>query len=289
MAQLLTTHFNSRQYMESTQFELFYYEDTNLKNVKKHSHDYYEFYFFLEGDISMHINKKTYHLQENDVIIIPPNTSHYLTNNNEKIPYRRFVFWISEDFYQQFASLSSDFTYVIDQAIQHKQYVYHNSTVNFNAIQAKLFRLFEEMRFTRFGKVTKIRLCIEDLILHINRMAYENTHSNEPVKQRSLAVNLIQHIENHLHDDLSLDHLSEVFYVSKYHISHVFKETFGISIHQFITKKRLERCKDGLLAGLDVTKNYHLIGFKDYSSFYRAFKKEYGLSPKDFMEIHSVK
>lgn len=37
-----------------------------------------------------------------------------------------------------------------------------------------------------------------------------------------------------------------------------------------------------------VTKVYLLFGFHDYSSFYRSFKKEYGISPKDFKELHTV-
>ena len=40
-------------------------------------------------------------------------------------------------------------------------------------------------------------------------------------------------------EDLTLDHLSQIFGVSKYHISHVFKANLGISVHQFITKKRV--------------------------------------------------
>ena len=40
------TAFDTRQYMVSKDFEIFYYEDTHFSNVRNHSHNYYEFYFF---------------------------------------------------------------------------------------------------------------------------------------------------------------------------------------------------------------------------------------------------
>ena len=76
--------------------------------------------------------------------------------------------------------------------------------------------------------------------------------------------------------------------MSKYHIAHVFKDEIGMSIHQYISKKRLARCREALLGDVPVTKVYLLFGFHDYSSFYRAFKKEYGISPKDFKKLHTV-
>ena len=60
------------------------------------------------------------------------------------------------------------------------------------------------------------------------------------------------------------------------------------TIRQYISKKRLARCREAMLGDVPVTKVYLLFGFHDYSSFYRAFKKEYGISPKDFKELHTV-
>ena len=82
-----------------------------------------------------------------------------------------------------------------------------------------------------------------------------------------------------------MERLADEFYVSKYHIAHVFKENVGLSIHQYITKKRLCLCQEAIRAKMNITEVYHAYGFGDYSSFYRAFKKEFGISPKEFRDI----
>lgn len=48
MAKKLETRFQTRQYMLSKDFEIYYYNDHTLSKVELHSHDYYEFYFFLK-------------------------------------------------------------------------------------------------------------------------------------------------------------------------------------------------------------------------------------------------
>ena len=119
-----------------------------------------------------------------------------------------------------------------------------------------------------------------------NRRYYRITEQGSA--QLSLYEQLCFYIDEHLSEDLSLERLAAELFVSKYHIAHVFKDEIGMSIHQYISKKRLARCREALLGDVPVTKVYLLFGFHDYSSFYRAFKKEYGISPKDFKELHTV-
>ena len=54
------SQFNPRQYMVSKDFEIFYYDDTNFSNVKSHTHDYYEFYFFLQGEIDLMVSGRAF-------------------------------------------------------------------------------------------------------------------------------------------------------------------------------------------------------------------------------------
>ena len=55
-----------------------------------------------------------------------------------------------------------------------------------------------------------------------------------------------------------------------------------------VTQKRLAMCRDALLTEENISTIIHSYGFKDYSSFYRAFKKEYGISPKEYKEVHAL-
>lgn len=81
----------------------------------------------------------------------------------------------------------------------------------FNALSAKIFRLIEEIHADRFGKAAKIELCVNDLMLHINRAVYEAEHPAARKDASGLYDGILQYIESHLDEDLSLDSLSKAF------------------------------------------------------------------------------
>lgn len=285
MKKNLQTAFSTRQHMLSKDFEIYYYSDNHLYNIKSHVHDYYEFYFFLEGEVSIWIDKECYPVHTGDMILIPPGTPHFATVHNYEIPYRRFVFWIRQAYLKKLSITSADYVYLTQLADTAKHYIFHYETLAFHTLQAKVFQLIEEIHSEHFGKEVKISLCVNDLILYLNRTVYESLHPKTQREEQNLYQNLLQYIENHIKEELSLDRLAMEFYASKYHIAHVFKENLGISIHQFIIKKRLLMCRDAICSNTDIGEACLMYGFKDYSSFYRAFKKEFGLCPKEYQQI----
>lgn len=288
MPRNLQTPFSTRQYMLSRDFEIYYYSNQDLTSVSSHAHDYYEFYIFLEGHMTLYIQNTSYRLQNGDMVLVPPHTPHRAVIHDAQVPYRRFVFWISTDYCNQLIQLSSDYGYLMQHVLLTKKYVHHYDPVAFQALQSKALRLIEELQTSRFGKQAKLAICVSDLVLHLNRSVYEMEHPAAGQIPKSLYQNLLDYIETHLTEPLSLDQLAGNFYVSKYYISHLFKENLGLSVHQYILKKRLSMCRDALLTNTTISDIYLLYGFKDYSSFFRAFKKAYGLSPKEYREIFQI-
>ena len=289
MKKNLQSVFNTRQYMVSKDFEIYYYNDHDLTKVNRHTHNYYEFYFFLEGDISIQIDKETFPIKHGDILLVPPMLPHRPIIHSLEIPYRRFVLWVSCDYWNHLMQISPDYGYLMQYVQTSRQYIFHNDPITFNTVQSKILRLLEEIHSERFGRSAQISLCVNDLVLCLNRLIYERTVPHPQNEELDLYQQLLKYIEQHLDEDLSLETLSKKFYVSKYHIAHIFTDNLGISIHQYITKKRLTLCREAILGKSSITEVYMTFGFGDYSSFYRAFKKEYGISPKDYRDMHITK
>ena len=263
MKKSLRAEFTRRQYMLSKDFELYYYSDKNLPQGESHTHPYYEFYFFLEGEVSIQVEDQTYPLHAGDIVLIPPKISHQALIHQSGVPYRRFVLWISKQYCDQLGELSEDYLYFIGHVTKTKEYVLHNDMITFNTIQAKVFSLLEEIHSKPFGFEPQITIDVNDLMLHLSRIAYEQTHSDFSSGGKNLYQNITDYIEQHLDETLTLDGLAKEFYVSKYHICHVFKD-------------------------MSISAVYQSFGFKDYSGFYRAFKKEFGISPKEYRDSEHV-
>ncbi|MCI9041570.1 AraC family transcriptional regulator [Dubosiella newyorkensis] len=288
MKEKLRTEFNQRQSMIQPDFELYYYTDTNLQSVNTHKHDYYEILFFLEGDVSTIVNGESYSLEPGDLLIVPPNVFHQTKINTTKVPYRRFTLWISTAFYQKMVHLDPSFGYWEKPVVEEKKYHYHLDNITSYNIQSKIVRLLESLHYDEFGKHAYERLCCSDVMLSINQLLYEQDHPYELKEGQSLAESLFNYIKMHIDEDISLESLAKTFYISKYYISHLFKSHVGMSVHQYIIKKRLNLVCSAILSDMEITKACEQAGFKNYSNFYRAFVKEYGVSPKEYKEKHRI-
>ena len=282
MGQKITSEFITRQFMNSMDFELYYYEDAKQPPVIQHTHDYYELYFFFEGNVNYVIQDKTYHLSTGDFLILPPKLSHGPIFLDFCRPYRRFVVWIHPEFFHQIMNQWEDLYQCFRYAISEHCYHYHTGALTFQEIQGRLVQIITEKKSSVCFHQTEAQLLLASLLVKLNRIIYEQNHSIVTKAEVDRYQMICNYIAQNLDSDLSLATLSQQFFLSKYYIAHLFKQTIGISLHQYIIKKRLESIQLAILSGAVISDVYLQYGFKDYSSFYRAFKKEFGCSPKEF-------
>ena len=277
-----STAFNPRQYMLSRDFEIYYYSDLHFQSVGSHAHDYYEFYFFVEGAVTMELGGRRYPLRQGDVIVVPPGVEHRALLTDPSAPYRRFVFWLSRDYVQALAQQSSDYMLPIKRAEAAQGRLWHFDLLTFNTLRGELFALLDELHAERFGKQAQVSLYISGLLLHLSRLVYEQAHRPAQGGSVSTYAAVTAFIDTHLEEELSLDRLAQEFYLSKYYIAHLFQSSVGMTVHRYITKKRLAACAAAIQSGAKIIEVYLTYGFTDYSAFYRAFQKEYGMSPSAY-------
>ncbi len=286
MKKKLSTEFNTRQYLKDPNYEIFYYHDVGLHHISPHAHSHYEFYFLLEGNLDYQIDDLTYDLKPGDFLLIPPGRKHKPLIHSEEIPYRRIVLWFSQAYYERLLAHCGDFAYGYQFALSRRQYRFRHDFITSQDIQGKLFELIEEIQGQQSFHDLHCELKMAAFLAYINRLIYEMNTPAAAAHETPLYLRLCDYINTHLTEDLSLDVLAKEFFSSKYHISHSFKEHMGLGIHQYITKKRLHAIKSGIPFGTPLTQLASDYGFLDYTSFYRAFKKEYDLSPKEYREQH---
>ena len=95
---------------------------------------------------------------------------------------------------------------------------------------------------------------------------------------------VLAYINEHYNEPLTLDMLSEKFFISKYHLLRKFDAQVGTTVHRYILQKRLLIAKQLLAGGVAPNEACGYCGFGDYANFYRAFRSEYGTTPRQYIQ-----
>ena len=123
-----------------------------------------------------------------------------------------------------------------------------------------------------------------ELVTMLYRATVDKRATQLKSEKPELLEKILTFIESSLAQNLSLDDTGKRFFVSRSTISNTFRKEMGISFYQYVTQRRLVATKNLILENIPMEIIAGKVGFSDYSSFYRAFKSEYGISPLQFRE-----
>lgn len=275
--------FEVRQTMHNKTFEVFRYKDSYPKEVMLHHHDFYEVYFFLSGNVQYNIESRSYLLTPGDVLLISPMELHQPMFGPEHREYERIVLWIDKQFLEGFSIPGQPFTECFDTENPYHTNLLRPEGVNRQFLTFLLEQLISESSTNDpYAEVASLT-CLAQVLVQLNRLVLKQRKEENIAGPDSTVYNVLGYINEHYSENLSLDDLANRFFISKYHLAREFQRLVGTSVHRYIVQKRLVMAKQMLSTGRPSSEVYQHCGFGDYSNFYRAFKAEYQISPKEFV------
>lgn len=253
-------------------------EQPSNEHFRLHFHDNYEIYVFLEGDTRYVLEENIYSLNPWDMIIIRKNQMHRAFHNSPA-PYRRIVLRVFSEFFQANHCAEYETAFLN---------ISHQSGSKIDAETVRSSGLYDA--FLRAKKYSHdfaepdtpiVRSIIVEILYLINHIkSYSTSDISDPRLKE-----IITYLNEHYTETVSLDRLAQEFYLSKYHLCHLFSEATGLTVHQYITNKRLTLSDELIKGGKTINEAAEAAGFNNYSSFYRAYKKKYGTSPKESLGL----
>ena len=275
--------FDTRQTMRGSTFEIFRYKDAYLKEVALHHHDFYEVYFFLSGNVQYNIESRSYLLTPGDVLLISPMELHQPMFGAEYREYERIVLWIDKRFLEGFNLQGRDLAACFDTAVPGHTNLLRPEGVARQYLTFLLENLMEEVASEDpYSEMAALSL-LAQVLVSLNRLAKQSAGEESKSGQDTTVYSVLGYINEHYSENLTLDDLANKFFISKYHLSREFQRLVGTSVHRYIIQKRLVMAKQMLSEGKPSSEVYQHCGFGDYSNFFRAFKAEYQISPKDYV------
>lgn len=271
-------------------FRLFHIKDQTDRRFSFHYHDFHKIVVFLSGKAIYHIEGKAYPLKPWDILLVNRHALH-CPEIDPSVPYERFILWIRDDLHPSglcggsSRGPSENGVWDLCDCFRKAYSRSFNLIRQDSYVQEHLKEILTEMEHAlnsrKFGASLLAGALFEQFMVYLNRIFLEKSCPPDTAAYLSDSHidRLLGYINRHLTEDLSIEALSQICFVSKYHMMRKFKTETGYTIHQYILNKRLLLARSLILEGASASKAAKQSGFSDYTTFVRAYKKQFGRLP----------
>ena len=259
-------------------FRLFHIKDQTKREFSYHYHDFHKVIIFLSGKAAYHIEGKSYYLKPWDILLVNRHAIHK-PEIDFSVPYERFVLWIRDDI------KSTELLRCFQKAIDRSYNLIRLDSDTQEKLKQLLYELEAALKDEKFGSELLGSALFTQFMVYVNRIFLEKQYIYDArsYSSDSQIEELLRYINHNLTEDLSIETLARKYYLSKYHMMRKFKEETGYTVHNYIISKRLLLARTKISEGTPILKASQLSGFSDYTTFSRAYKKQFGTAPSQML------
>lgn len=252
------------------------------KTMDMHIHDCYEIYYSVSGGKQFLIDNKLYPIEPGDLFVINQYESHKITQI-DTMTHERIVLSIHPEYPKR---LSTDETN-LDACFSVRPDSFCHK-ISLNKEQQKRF-LYDINKITGadgYAQDIYEQTAFMELLALVNGLAISNDTSELSggcVYNRQVD-DILTFINQNIASPITLSQLAGEFYLSESYLCRIFKTATGTTISKYITARRISIAKALLSDGCNVMDACEKSGFTDYSTFFKAFTKAVGISPKKYAQ-----
>ncbi len=257
----------------NSDFKIFHLTYAKTEEIPFHYHDFHKILIFIHGNINYNIEGRSFRLLPDDIVFVHAGDVHRpeLTKHSD---YERIIIYISEHYIHSFEQRCfssnlhfslSDFSSNVLRPSMH---------TNANLIHS-IYRLHDAVSENEFGsELYKEAVFSEFFVLLVRAVLKNMIEFGDMISCDEKLFHIIDYINTHLTEDIHIDTLASSLYLSRSRLMHFFKEKTGASLGQYISNKRLILARHLIESGCSRTEACFQCGYKNYSTFTRAYNKQ---------------
>ncbi len=247
-------------------------EHPTESDFSMHAHSHYEILVFISGDISYLVEGNIYRPEPWDVLIFNIAETHSVNVHSNK-PYERMVIQMDKNLFGELLPRGTLFSPFQNRELG-RDNILKTEDFRDDLWKRTLFRMIEKKDLDRFETLSYVISLLREI-----KLAFENQIKH--TASDSLASSIVQYTNEHITEKLRAEDIARHFFISRTALYSLFRESTGTGIHDYINVKRLIMAQEMLKRGERAVNVSEKCGFSDYSTFFRAYKARFSLSPSE--------
>ncbi|MBE6631863.1 MAG: AraC family transcriptional regulator [Ruminococcaceae bacterium] len=240
--------------------------------------------YFKKGRGDITIDGVHYEIEAGDIILLNPYELHCCTVDND-VYHERIALYIYETILSPFQCENVGFF----KAFYERENGYGNripaEAVISSGSAEKLEHVLELTKKGDEESIVLAKCAIIELLSLINHSLVPYMQTDLPPNAKNSTVeSILKYLNQNFTEDIKLEDIASKFYISKYHLCRIFREHVGATLWEYVTFRRLMAFNDLVRKKCSLEDAAYKVGFRNYSNFYRLYKKYMKFTPSQFKQ-----